>query len=296
MPREVGRPGPRRAALLAPLWAALAGACAPTAIADALTPRAGTRHLADLAYGPGPRQRLDLVLPPAPRPGTPCVVFLHGGGWRSGSRSEYGFVARVLAARGLAVAVPDYGLWPDTRWPGFVEDGARALGWLGSAAAAEAGLPPDGPVFLMGHSAGGFIAASLALDPRWLGEARRAALAGCVTLAAPFDWVPRREPLASIFAAAPDGAIRAAPAEPELLAGTPPMLLLHGAADTTVRPEQSKAMAARLAAAGLPRVRLEIFPDLGHIGILAALAAPVRALGLARAPVLEAVTGFLGTA
>ena len=281
-------------ALLAPLWAAVAGACAPTAIADALTPRAGTRRVEGLAYGAGARQRLDLYLPEAPQPGMPLLVFFHGGGWRSGARGEYGFVARVLAARGMAVAVPDYRLWPETGWPGFVEDGAAAVAWLAGAEAAASGVPRDAATFLMGHSAGGFIAGALALDPRWLGAARREGLAGCVTLAAPFDWVPRRSPLRDIFAGAPDGAIRAAPGDPALLATAPPMLLLHGAADTTVRPDQSRRMAARLAAAGAGGVELRVFPDVGHIGILSALAAPVRALGLARAPVLPAVTGFVG--
>lgn len=272
----------------------VAGACAPTAIADALTPRAGTRRIDGLAYGPGERHRLDLYLPEASRPGMPLLVFFHGGGWRSGAPGEYGFVARVLAARGMAVAVPGYRLWPETGWPGFVEDGAAAVRWLAGAEAAAAGVPRDAPVFLMGHSAGGFIAGALALDPRWLGAARRDALAGCVTLAAPFDWIPRRAPLRDIFAAAPEGAIRAAPGDPALLATAPMMLLLHGAADTTVRPDQSERMAARLEAAGARGAALRVFPDVGHIGILSALAAPVRALGLARAPVLPAVTGFVG--
>lgn len=282
--------------LIAPAWATLLGACQPAAIADALTPRAGTRLVPDLAYGAGARQRLDLYLPAAPRNATPLLVFFYGGGWRSGERGSYGFVARVLAARGFAVAVPDYRLWPEGRWPGFVEDAAAALHWLDGREATAAGVPRGGPVYVMGHSAGGTIAASLALDPRWLGAARRAALAGCITLAAPFDWAPQREPLVSIFAAAPDGAIRAAPEDPALLAAAPPMLLLHGADDRTVRPEQSQRMAAHLAEAGAREVRLRIFPGVGHIAILAAMAAPVRALGLARAPVLEEVTGFVAVA
>lgn len=273
--------------------ASMLGACSATGIAEALTPRAGTRRIADLAYGPAARQRLDLYVPPgSPRA---MLVFFYGGGWRSGARGDYAFVARVLAARGLAVAVPDYRLWPETRWPGFLEDGAAAVAWLGGAEAAAAGVPQAGPVFLMGHSAGGFIAGALALDPRWLGPLQ-ADLAGCVTLAAPFDWVPQRQPLREIFATAPDGAIRAPPADPAALAAAPPMLLLHGGADTTVRPDQSERMAARLAEAGARAVRLSVFPDVGHIGILSALAAPVRALGLARAPVLEAVTRFVAAA
>lgn len=280
---------------MAPAWAALLGACQPAAIADALTPRAGTRLVPNLGYGPGARQRLDLTLPVAPRDTTPLLVFLYGGGWRSGERGSYGFVARVLAARGFAVAVPDYRLWPEGRWPGFVEDGAAAVAWIDGAEAAAAGVPRGGPVFVMGHSAGGFIAASLALDPRWLGAARRAALAGCITLAAPFDWMPRREPLASIFAAAPDGAIRAAPDDPALLAAAPPMLLLHGTADTVVGPFHSVELARALEAAGRP-VRLRLYEGVGHIGVLSAMAAPVRALGIGPAGVLEKVVGFLSGA
>lgn len=265
---------------------ALLGACSATGVADALTPRAGTRRAADLAYGPDERQRLDLYHPPAPP--RALLVFFYGGGWRSGAKGEYGFIARVLAARGLLVAVPDYRIWPAVRWPAFLEDGAAAVAWLRDGGA----VPRDLPVFLMGHSAGGFIAGSLALDPRWLGD-RRGALAGCITLAAPFDWVPRRDPLREIFATAPDGAIRAATDEAALTTA-PRMLLLHGAEDTTVRPDQSQGMAARLAAAGARDARLEVFPGTGHVAILSAIAAPVRALGLARAPVLPAVAGFLG--
>jgi acetyl esterase/lipase len=223
------------------------------------------------------------------------VVFLYGGAWQYGARSQYAFLARVLAARGMAVAVPDYRLWPEARWPGFIEDAAEAVAWLRGAGGEAAGVPA-GPLFLMGHSAGGFIAAALALDPAWLGAAGlpggRAALAGCVTLAAPFEWVPREEPLATIFAGGRGGAIRAAPDAAEGLLGTPPMLLMHGGADRVASPLQSAHMAARLRHAGRP-VRLRVYGGVGHIGLLAAMAAPVRALGLARAPILQDVLGFL---
>jgi acetyl esterase/lipase len=235
---------------------------------------------------------MDLHLPDPPPPAMPLVVFLHGGGFTAGERGAYAFLGRVLAARGVAVAIPDYRLWPETAWPGFVEDAALAVAWLRAAPARAAGAPAA-PPRLMGHSAGGFLAGALALDPRWLGEAGRAGLAGCVTLAAPFDFVPQDQPLATIFAAAPDGAIRAAAADPAALAAAPPMLLLHGEADRTVRPVQAIRMAERLAAAGARCATLRLFPGVGHIGILAAMAAPVRALGLAGAPVLEAVSAFL---
>ena len=70
--------------------------------------------------------------------------------------------------------------------------------------------------------------------------------------------------------------------------GAPPALLLHGADDLTVRPANSERLAAALAAAG-NRAELKLYPDLGHVGLVIALAAPLRWL----APVLADVSDFL---
>ena len=268
-----------------PLLAALLGGCSATGLANALTPAGDTLVRRDLAYGPHARHRLDLYVPPE-KLAAPLVVFFHGGGWRSGGRGEYAFIARVLAARGMAVAVPDYRLWPEARWPDFNEDAARAVTWLSATSDM-----PRGPMFVMGHSAGGFLAASLALDPRWLGAPARASLAGGVLLATPISWQPLDEPSRSIFTPAPGGRIEAAP-DAAMLAGAPPMLLLHGEADTVVLPQHSVNLAAGLTRAG--RIaRLRTYPGMGHVGVLSAMAAPVRALGLQGAPVLEEVVRFV---
>jgi acetyl esterase/lipase len=279
---------PRR--LFAAALPGLLAACSPTRVATLLTPRGDAAVRQGLAYGAHPRQRLDLTLPAGADARTPLVVFFHGGGWTMGSRADYPFLSRVLAARGMAVAIPDYRLWPEGRWPDFVEDGAAAIAWLRGPEGRAAGAP-DGPVFVMGHSAGGFIAAALALDPRWLGEAGRAGLSGGILLAAPIAWQPTEEPTRSIFAAAPGGRIAAVP-DPAALAGARPMLLLHGSADRVVGPFHSIDLAAALGRAGRP-VRLRIYEDVAHIGILAAMTAPLRALGLARGDVLEEVERFV---
>lgn len=275
------------------------------ALANALTPGGGRRRVSGLPYGPLPRQRLDLHLPAetgaasgaALGSATPLVVFFYGGNWQQGGRGDYAFLAQALASRGVAVAVPDYRVYPEARWPDFLEDSALAVAWLRGERGRAAGAPA-GPCFAMGHSAGAYNAAALALDPRWLDAAGlpggRDALAGCIALAGPFDWTPRDEPLATIFAPAPGGRLEAAPSD-AALAGAPPTLLLHGEGDTTVGPFHSVRLAERLRAAGGAPV-LRLYPGVGHIGIVAAFVAPVRALGLARAPVLEDVTAFVGRA
>ncbi len=252
--------------------------------------------MADLAYGTLPRQRLDLYLPAGSGTTTapPLVVFFYGGNWRAGSREAYLFLAQALTSRGIAVAVPDYRLYPEARWPDFLEDNALAVAWLRGGRGRAAGAPP-GACFVMGHSAGAYNAAALAFDPRWLDAAGlpggRDALAGCIALAGPFDWTPRDEPLATIFAPAPGGRLGAAPSYAALV-GAPPELLLHGEADRTVGPHHSVRLAERLRAAGGAPV-LRLYPGLGHVGIVAAFAAPLRALGLERAPVLDDVAAFV---
>jgi acetyl esterase/lipase len=286
-----------RRPLLAALLPAALGGCDAAGLANALTPGRGHKRIADLAYGELPRQRLDLYLPVGTAAPPPLVVFIHGGNWREGSRKDYPFLAQALTSRGIAVAVPDYRLYPEARWPVFLEDNALAVAWLRRPRGRAAGAPP-GPCFVMGHSAGAYNAAALALDPRWLDAAGlpggRGALAGCIALAGPFDWTPHEEALADTFAPAPGGRLLAAPSD-AALAGAPPALLLHGEADGTVGPFHSVRLAERLrAAGGTPELRL--YPGVGHIGIIAAFAAPLRALGLERAPVLDDVAAFVARA
>jgi acetyl esterase/lipase len=261
------------ARLLGPL---LAGGL-PMRVASLLTPRAGA-ELRGLRYGAHDRALLDVTLPRAATPATPLLVFFHGGSWQFGSRADYAFLARAFAAEGVAVALPDYRLWPQARWPDFLHDGAAALAWLRGEAARAAGVP-QGPLFVMGHSAGGFIAAALALDPRWLAEAgmTRAALAGGVLVSAAIEWQPTDEPVRSIFASAPGGMIQAVP-DDAALAGTPPLLLLHGTADTVVGPFHSERLAAALTDAGVD-ARLHLIEGADHIAPMVALSAPARRFG-----------------
>ncbi|MBI0534581.1 alpha/beta hydrolase [Roseomonas sp. KE2513] len=261
-----------------------AAACSPIDIANRLTPASGILREAGLVYGPGERGRYDLYTPQGARPDAPLIVFFYGGGWRSGAREDYDFVARALASTGAVVAVPDYRLFPEVRWPSFVEDGAAAV------RAIRASPGRDRPVVLAGHSAGAFNAMALAADPRWLGPARDS-LAGGIGLACPFDFGPADDP-SGIFAAAPNARARVAPPDEAALRGTPPLLLLHGLADTTVRPEQTSRFTALAQARGVT-VEAHFYEGVSHIGIIAALAAPVRALGLEGAPVLSDIARWL---
>ena len=96
---------------------------------NATVPRRGYRVERDLAYGPKARHRLDLYVPQAQGP-TPVVLFLYGGGWTSGSRTIYRFLGEALTSAGIAVGVAEYGLYPDVKYPGFLDDSALAFRFL----------------------------------------------------------------------------------------------------------------------------------------------------------------------
>ena len=141
-----------------------------------------------------------------------------------------------------------------------------------------------GRIILVGHSAGAYIAAMLALDERWLGA--RDGVAGAVGIAGPYDFLPiQGADIRAVFAAA--GA-DLPPTQPinHAAAGAPPLLLLHGARDTTCYPRNSLVLAARVRAAG-GAARAVLYPRVGHIGIVLGFVP-----WLARCPTRADVVGF----
>lgn len=120
----------------------------------------------DIPYAEGKRHTLNLYTPTKPLPGAPVIVFFYGGSWDSGRKETYFFVGQALAAAGLTVVLPDYRTYPDTTFPGFVEDGAAAVVWAWNNVATAGGQRR--PLFLAGHSAGAQIAMLLGLDERYL--------------------------------------------------------------------------------------------------------------------------------
>ncbi|MGE0660482.1 MAG: alpha/beta hydrolase [Reyranellaceae bacterium] len=241
----------------------------------------------DLAYGDNPRHKLDLYLPETgAAAGRRVLVFFYGGGWDSGSKDGYLFAARPFVEAGYIVAIPDYRIYPEVRFPAFVEDGALALRWIADNAARFGG---DGSrLYLAGHSAGAHTAALLALDARYLDAVglRTARIAAVAGLAGPYDFTPNTDTLREIFSTAPD--LRLMRPTTYANANAPPMLLATGDADRTVLPKNSINLAKALQAKGAV-AELKIYPGIGHVDIAMALAP----LFDGKAPVAQDAITFL---
>lgn len=279
-------------------------ACSGVGALNALTPRSAATVDTGVAYGPLPRQRLDVYRPAAPAPanGWPVVVFFYGGTWNSGERADYLFLGQALASRGVLALVADYRLYPEVRYPDFVQDSALAVAF-GLEHATRLGGDPR-RVFVMGHSAGGYNAAMVALDQRWLAATGHAPqeLAGWIGLAGPYDFFPTDNLQAQPVFFHPDYPAHAQPidvvpapasgAAPGASAPKPPRAFLAAPEhDRVVSPERSTLqLAHRLQAAGVPVV-LKIYPRASHTTLVGAFAWPLRWV----APVLDDLAGFIAS-
>lgn len=267
-------------------------ACSPLGLINALVPSGTHRFTADQAYGPEARQRLDVFQPDPPVADAPIVVFFYGGSWSSGRRQDYRFVGEALASRGIVTLVADYRLSPDVRYPVFVQDSALALRWAADRAASLGASPQR--LFVVGHSAGAYNAAMLALDPRWLGAVSMAPerLAGWVGLAGPYDFLPIAAREAQVAFEWPQTPADSQPLFHARRTGpgrSPRALLLAAREDVLVDPQRNTlALAAVLGQQGVG-VEHELLDRVSHTTLIGAMAAPLRGL----APVLDRVGAFI---
>ena len=254
----------------------------------------GTRVVLGVPYAglPGVRPlELDLYLPPESDGPVPVVVFLHGGGWRLGSRHLVGPAYlgasptpfERVAQAGIAVASIDYRLSGEATWPAQLHDAKAAVRFV-RARAADLGVDPD-RIAAWGESAGGHLAGLLGLtgdDATLEGEGgivgTSSRVSAVVSWYAPSDLAaiatdtgadpanPRtREAqlLGAPAAEVPELAAQASPVS-HVSADAPPFLLLHGRADRMVPCVQSERLYAALLEAGV-EVEFDAYEDADHM-------------------------------
>src|SRR5919206_287247 len=96
----------------------------PPAFVNSLVPTEGYVVARDIAYGAGPRRKLDVYTPTAVTAAgqaAPVVVFFYGGAWYQGSREDYLFLGQALTEKGFDAVVPDYRLSPEGVYPAFLD-------------------------------------------------------------------------------------------------------------------------------------------------------------------------------
>ncbi|MBY8937327.1 alpha/beta hydrolase [Pseudomonas fluorescens] len=263
-------------------------ACSPVKVLNALTPSQTYDKTTGIAYGDDPRQKLDVYVPRHALAGAPVVVFFYGGSWNSGSRDDYTFVGEALASRGIVAVVADYRLYPQVRYPLFLEDSARAVAWTRTHIREFSGNAQR--MYLMGHSSGGYNAAMLALDANLLGAVGMSPkdLRGWIGLAGPYDFLPIKNPDVRPVFFWPLSPPQSQPIN-HVSRGAPPALLIAASRDDLVDPARNTAGLARKMREVGVSVQDLYYSRPSHITLVATLSRPLRGL----APVLDQVVGFI---
>jgi acetyl esterase/lipase len=265
-------------------------ACSPLAALNTLTPSGAYYRAEDISYGPYPRNQLDIYTPVTLKDGelAPVVVFFYGGNWNSGSRSDYEFIGEALASHGIVTVMADYRLYPQVRYPEFLEDSARAVAWTAREIQRYGGDPTR--LYVMGHSAGAYNAAMIALDPRWLAlyGMTPAILNGWIGLAGPYDFLPITNEATRPVFFYPDTPPSSQPIN-HVTGNAPPALLIAPNKDAVVNPVRNTGgLARRLREADVPVTEI-YFDNVSHATLIAAMSRPLRGL----APVLDTVVRFV---
>ena len=257
---------------------------------NALVPKDPAQTLArDVAYGPLPRQTLDLYAPPGNGP-HPILVFVHGGSWQTGDKGGYAWAGRALACEGFLTVVPNYRLVPEVRYPDFVADTAAAIAWAHREGARYGGDPAR--LAAMGHSAGAYNAVQAAFAPEFLRAEglEPGAVRAVVSLSGPVDFLPLdTDSTRAAFGEVPPSALPATqPINRASEIAPPPTLAIHGTADETVLPRHATALVEAVRAAG-GEARLELYEGVDHRGVVLGLSRPFRG----RVPTLRDASAFL---
>lgn len=244
-----------------PMRMPAANAYAATALARSRAAAANSRALLDVAYGPDPKHRLDLYLPPARVSGAPVLIFLHGGSWTHGYKEWMGFMAPALVDLPAIFIAANYRLAPTHRFPAQLEDTLAILAWTAANVGDHGG--DRRRVFIGGHSAGGHLAALACLRrDLWSRHGLAAdAVRACFPVSTTFDYRGIAEDAGSFLARAEDAAAASPVAYVE--GNRVPFLIAWGGADFERAKRTSREMVTALTSAGATTREMQ-FPGKDH--------------------------------
>ncbi len=239
----------------------------------------------DLAYGPDPRHRLDILAPPGGA--RAAILYFHGGYWKGGAKEGRRFPGPAWNERGVAWVPVEYRLAPAATVDDIVDDARRAVAWF-HAHAAEYGCDPSA-IHVAGNSAGGHLAGMLAAEG-W--QAEWALPANVVVSAAPvsglFDLAPLRRTFANEWLRLDEaGARRNSPVHSPPRRGLPVAVAWGGEEPAAFR-GQSEAYAEVCKRAGAEVTAIEC-AGADHFSIMADWADPASPLFRALERNVEAV-------
>ncbi|MBD3585961.1 alpha/beta hydrolase [Salinimonas sp. HHU 13199] len=222
----------------------------------------------DVAYGTLPRQQLDIFVPEGlNNKKAPVVIFFHGGRWSFGSKDQYQFVGIRLASMGYVAVLPNTRLYPEVKFPIFVEDAAASVAWVQKNIHQYGG---NEQLIISGHSSGAHIGALVVADERYLKKAGGdpSGIDAFVGMAGPYDFTPKADDLRDMFG--PPDEFDKMVVSHYIDGSEPPFALMYSSNDGTVHERNLKRLKAKIESVD-GQVSTYIYEKGEHTGTVAAL-------------------------
>jgi len=226
----------------------------------------------DQSYAKHPLNQLDIYRPTNQAiKGT--VIFFYGGCWgacTTYTREYYRFVGEALTSIGYIAVIPDYRRYPEVLFPQIMLDSSAVVAWVNDNIEQYGGETEQ--IFLMGHSAGGHIAAMLTVNKNYLDDDLHQNIRGFIGLSAPYDFIFDKPYQTKLFSG-----LEYSESQPSyfVTGKEPPLLLLYGNDDKIVYPRNIIKMSLAVKQKG-GTVETHTYNEIDHVGILSALSIPYR--------------------
>ena len=236
----------------------------------------------DVAYGPGEDETLDLF--PAAAPGSPVVVYMHGGAWTRSDKSNESFMAEAFVAAGAAFVAVNFGLCPKVTLDEMIRQAREAVAW--SCENAQDFNADPGRLYIAGHSSGGHVGGMMAVTDWTAHNLPRTLVKGALLCSGMYDLAPVRLSARNDYLHLDEAAEDRNSAMRHIPADGCPLIVGYGGGEQTEFRRQSRAFAAAWRAAGLEVEEFDM-PGVNHFELR-------RHFNDPKSPILTAMLALMG--
>ena len=236
----------------------------------------------DVAYGPGEDETLDLF--PAAAPGSPVVVYMHGGAWTRSDKANESFMAEAFVAAGAAFVAVNFGLCPKVTLDEMIRQAREAVAW--SCENAQDFNADPGRLYIAGHSSGGHVGGMMAVTDWTAHNLPRTLVKGALLCSGMYDLAPVRLSARNDYLHLDEAAEARNSAMRHIPADGCPLIVGYGGGEQTEFRRQSRAFAAAWRDAGLEVEEFDM-PGVNHFQLR-------RHFNDPKSPILTAMLALMG--
>lgn len=195
-----------------------------TLINSAISLKANYKVSKDIAYSDAEHQQLDIYQPEVLQAKHPVIVFFYGGAWTWGDKRYFKFVADAFVDKGYVVVIPNYVLYPNGKYPDFVQDGAKAIDWVSRNIGKFNG--DANQLNVVGHSAGAYIGAMTSYNDSYMKAlgSNTSVIKKFAGIGGPYNFTPKEKIFVDVFG---EENVDSMKVEDYVNGNEPPSLLLH---------------------------------------------------------------------